>query len=149
MRRLLIGFLAFAGLAPSASGQDAWCATMGLAAAEEVASWFYVANTAPRLGPEYYPPDRIAVQGDRRNVTIDQVIAALGPRRPSSAESPRRFRVLFVLVTDDDADANADAVARMTHSRRVFERDFRLATGGRAEVITEFGSSIRRRSVAH
>jgi hypothetical protein len=122
---------------------------MGFATPEEVRPWFYVANSSPALGPEYYPPDQINVLGNRHDVTVQQLIDALGPRKPAMANSPKSFRVLFVLVTDD-GEATPDQVAAMKKIRQLFETNFKVATGGRAEVRTEFAlPGPRRRGVSH
>jgi hypothetical protein len=122
---------------------------MGFATPEEVRPFFYVANTTPALGPEYYPPDRISVTGQSRDVNVQQIVDALGPRKPAMAASPKSFRVLFVLVTDDGVDATPEQLAAMKNIRRIFEKNFNIATGGRADVHTEFSVQPRHRSVGH
>jgi len=122
---------------------------MGLADPNEVPSWFYVANSNPALGPEYYPPDNISVSGNRINVDVQQVVSALGPRKPARAESPKSFRVLFVLVTDDGVDPTPDQIASMKNLRKLFETNFNFATGGRAEVHTDYALGAKRRGANH
>jgi len=111
---------------------------MGFADASEVPPWFYVANSSPALGPEYYPPDNINVTGLRTDVNVQQIIDALGPRKPAMADSPKKFHVLFALVTDDGVDATPDDLAAVKKIRDLFETNFNIATGGRAEVRTDF-----------
>jgi hypothetical protein len=120
---------------------------MGLASPEEVSPWFYIAESNPPLQIAYSPPPGTTVSGIRRNVTIQQVIDAIGPRRPVAAESQRAFRVLFVLLTRDGAAVTPEVVQRMTEHRLGFEKAFNRATGGRATIMTAFGGEPRRRSV--
>jgi len=123
---------------------------MGLATPNEVPPWFYVANTNPPLGLAYYPPDDIDVTGNRVDVNIQQVIDGIGPRNPSMTNSPKTFKVLFALVTDEGVEPTADEIAAMKKIRQIFEEKFRIATGGRAEVKTELAQpGPRRRGVSH
>jgi hypothetical protein len=117
---------------------------MGLAAKEEVQPWFYLAGTTLPLA--YWPENDIVVSGEKRGVTIDQVVAVHGPRNPSVNLSQKTFRVLFVLVTPEGQDASDADVAKMNEWRALFERTFSLATGGRARVETTFVQPTKRRA---
>ena len=74
---------------------------MGLVPPSQVATFFYVdnptnvaggreADSAPRVG--------VTFNGTRRDVLIDDVIAVMGARVPSSTDSPRVHRQAFLLV---------------------------------------------------
>jgi hypothetical protein len=117
---------------------------MGLAAKEEVPPWFYLAGTY--LSPAYWPDEGAVVTGEKREVQIGQVTAVHGPRHPSAAIAQRQFRVLFVLVTENGSDPTDAEVAKVNQWRRVMERNFLLATGGRARVITTFVRPGKRRA---
>ncbi|HEX6097108.1 MAG TPA: hypothetical protein VF432_12340 [Thermoanaerobaculia bacterium] len=117
---------------------------MGLADRDEVPPWFYLAGTY--LGGAYWPPDGAVVTGERREVRIGQITAVHGPRRPSAAISPRQFRVLFVLVTESGAEPTEAEVAKLNQWRHVMERNFLLATGGRARLVTTFVRPGKRRA---
>ena len=117
---------------------------MGLAAPEEVPPWFYLANTD--LPKEYWPAEGAVARGDRRDVEISQVTSANGPRVPSSAASQRKFRVLFVLVTEEGKEATPAEIAKLNQWRAAMERNFALATGGRAVLSTTFVQPAKRRS---
>lgn len=109
---------------------------MGLAAPGEVENWFYVENSSPPLGGAYYPAPPVTVSGTRRNVTIDDVIRAMGPRNPTAADSQKRFKVVFVLLSLPETEPAAETRSQLDEQRRWFERMFRVATGHRGEVIT-------------
>jgi hypothetical protein len=126
---------------------------MGLAAPEEVSPFFYIANSNPRLEDAYYAPAHTTVTGSRRNVTLQQVTGAVGPRLPAYPQTQRSFKVAFVLLTDGEpAPAQLE---RMQALRQLMARDFATATGGRASLTTDFGtpepppSGPRRRSIRH
>jgi hypothetical protein len=118
---------------------------MGLASPDEVQPWFYIANSNPQLGISYSPPPGTTVSGVRRDVTIQQVVDAVGPRRPVAAESQRAFRVLFVLLTRDGSAVTPEVIERLTEHRLGFENSFSRVTGGRGTIMTSFGGESRRR----
>ena len=84
----------FTGLSGYAEGGFSWLDlyAMGLAEASEVPDMFIVRNPR-RTGTDLY-------EGDKEVVTIEQVIAAQGPRRPSQRTSQKDFDVGFVYVTE-------------------------------------------------
>lgn len=117
---------------------------MGLAAPEEVPPWFYIANT--NLPKAYWPAQGQIANGERRDVSLKQVTDVHGPRIPSIALSQKRFRVLFVLVTEGGEPTDAE-VAKLNQWRMVMERNFELATGGRGRLETTFVRAGKRRAV--
>lgn len=83
---------------------------MGLIPPTMVRPWFIVENPtncvdsalenmacAPREGHQFRA-DQYRVTGTRRDVTIDDVIAAEGPRVPAWPDAPSRFDISFLLV---------------------------------------------------
>jgi hypothetical protein len=119
---------------------------MGLAAPEEVTPWFYIANSSPRLGSEYYPLANRTYSGTRRNVGISQVLEAMGPRNPAYPNTERNVRVLYVLLTK--GEPTPDDVAYVESLQDELRQGFATATGGRAAVVTSIGGPARRRAVA-
>jgi hypothetical protein len=117
---------------------------MGMASPSEVAPWFYLAGTG--LRPEYWPDDGVVVSGEKRDVGIDQVLAVQGLRDPAAGMSQKKFRVLFVLVTEPGREASVAEVAKINEWRGVLERTFSLATGGRGRVETTFVQPPKKRA---
>ena len=77
------------------------------------------------------PEAGISFTGLRRDVTIEDVVAAMGPRTPDATRAPRVLRQAFVLVSDESAPATPvrrDALARI---RARFGPYYREATEGR------------------
>lgn len=118
---------------------------MGLAAPEEVTPWFYIADSVPRLGPEYYPLPNRTYRGTRRDVHIDQVLEAMGPRFPAYPDTQRELRVLYVLMTDPSRDVTSDELAFVAGLQDGLRHDFATVTGGRASVVTSIDGPPRRR----
>ncbi|HVG23618.1 MAG TPA: hypothetical protein VND45_05645, partial [Thermoanaerobaculia bacterium] len=117
---------------------------MGLAAPQEVAPWFYISGSDLPLA--YWPAQGQIATGERRDVELSQVTAVHGPRIPSVDLSQRRFRVLFVLVTDE-AEPTPQQMAKLNQWRAVMERNFATATGGRGRLETTFVRQSKKRAV--
>ena len=112
---------------------------MGFRAPEEVPPFFfaeraddfrpnrsYRSSTAPEAG--------VSFTGVRRDVRIEDVIAALGPRVPDHARAPRLMRQAFVIVSDALAPATETRRRAVARIRTRFEEEYRRATEGRAAV---------------
>jgi hypothetical protein len=112
---------------------------MGFRLPSEVPPFFYVdsaddfrpnrtykASSAPEAG--------VSFTGVRRDVRIEDVIAALGPREPDATHAPRLLRQAFILVSDPVAPANEARLKAVAGIRARFPSYYREATGGRAEV---------------
>jgi hypothetical protein len=70
----------------------------------------------------------------RRDVRIEDVIAALGARVPSAETAPRLLRQAFVLVADEKGPATPERLLALARIRARFEPWYREATGGRGMV---------------
>lgn len=71
--------------------------------------------------------------------TLDDIIAAEGPREPSVEDSPKEFRMAFlVLVLQDDPFDDA-VIAEIEGLRQTFEADWEEDVGHRADLITTLG----------
>jgi hypothetical protein len=114
---------------------------MGLADASEVPPVFYLRDVS-RVDDDIW-------QGTRVDVPLSQIVTAMGPRRPTYPKTKRDFRVAFVLLADPWRAPTAAQIALAKSYRAAFERDFALATGGRAAVSTKIIDPARRRSVRH
>ena len=112
---------------------------MGLRAPSEVPPFFYVDE------PDNFQPSRafkfsstpevgVSFTGVRRDVRIEDVVAAMGPRLPEAARAPRLLRHAFVLVADETAPATPERIRALARIRTRFEPYYREATGGRGAV---------------
>ena len=114
---------------------------MGLRAPGEVPPVFYVEQADDFRPSRAYkassaPEGGVSFTGIRREVTIEDVIAEMGPRLPGADRAPRVLRQVFVLVEDAAAAATAERRAAVERIRSRFEGYFRQATGGRGSVET-------------
>ena len=80
------------------SGGPSWLDLylMGLAEAEEVPDMFILRDLAPVVPNDRYGPHR----GEKETVSVRQLIAAEGPRRPTAAESQQDFNAGFVYLVE-------------------------------------------------
>jgi hypothetical protein len=106
---------------------------MGLRDAAEVPPFFVVrAPAGTTVDPARDPELGVSFTGTRKDVTIADVVAALGPRRPATGEAPRGFRQAFVFVAVG-APAAAD-IAKVEQIRAAWEPFFARSTEGRGSV---------------
>jgi hypothetical protein len=112
---------------------------MGLIPESQVPPFFYVqdpinvsggrtATSAPQVG--------VTFNGTRRDVLIQDVVAILGERSPSAAESPRVHRQAFIFVVGSGRSPDSAQVAKIDRIRRAWEAFFSAATDGRMQAVT-------------
>lgn len=110
---------------------------MGLRPSGEVPPFFVIRN--PVLDgvqtSERAPQSNVDIKGVRRDVTVDDVIAAMGPRSPAPAPNPPAWRVAFLYVTQGDP-GDAAGIARVDSIRSQFQAYFPLSTEGRLSIET-------------
>jgi hypothetical protein len=112
---------------------------MGLVPDSAVPPFFYVespTNMSANRTPESAPEVGITFNGTRRDVLIQDVIAVLGPRTPSAAESPRVHRQAFLFVVSAGKTPASIDVAKEDTIRRAWEGFFPQATDNRMQAIT-------------
>ncbi len=86
---------------------------MGLIPASEVPAKFYVDGNGT-VGPNNQPAKSgETIAGTRIDVSIDQIIGALGERNPSVAESQKDFRIGFILLVKPGQQPKADSIQRV------------------------------------
>ena len=112
---------------------------MGLVDQTQVPPFFYVQNPENIVPPktaESSPQVGVTFTGTRRDVTIDDVIAVMGPRTPSAADSPREFRQAFVYVVAPGRTADPVAIEKLDRIRMAWDQFASAATDSRMRVDT-------------
>jgi hypothetical protein len=71
-----------------------------------------------------------------REVTIDEVIGAEGPRKPAFSQAQRIVHLAFALIERDDAPATATEQRTLDGLRRAFTRAFYDGTDRRLRAVT-------------
>jgi hypothetical protein len=109
---------------------------MGLATDAEVPPWFYIDAPISTRTRETAPIAGVTINGTRRDVLMQDVIAALGPRVPAAADSPRVHRQAFVFVRRVGAFQDPQDLIRLGRIREQWPAFFSRATENRMTVRT-------------
>ncbi|MSP62376.1 MAG: hypothetical protein EXR72_18990 [Myxococcales bacterium] len=117
---------------------------MGLLPPEQVPPWYRISD-AVDVGNGHKVEGKngvqkgLVVKGKREEITIAQVIQALGPRIPAFGMAPRQFRVAFVLITRPGQRASEvlEKAADLEIVRKVWEDAFKQYTGGAGSMCTQ------------
>lgn len=109
---------------------------MGLRGPAEVPVLFYVEEADNFRPNRNYrlssgPEGGVRFTGRRVPLRIEDVVSAMGPRRPAAADSPRLLRQGYVLVHDAEAPATEARIAAVERIRSRFEGFYGGATDGR------------------
>lgn len=113
---------------------------MGLIPPEAFSNTFFVVNPTGGGSPSRARPPQSGVtfDGERREVTLDMIVAAEGPRIPDVSLSEKQVNFAFVLLVDEDStDVPAEDTAKLDTFRTAFESFFELSTGDRIEAETD------------
>ena len=113
---------------------------MGLRPAHEVPPTFLVEDpTGPlRLGTAGRTPEvGVRFDGIRKEVRIEDIVAAEGPRKPDSSLSQRHFRHAFALVVEDAENPDPATVRKLRQLRANWLAFIGAQLDGRATVATE------------
>jgi hypothetical protein len=102
---------------------------MGLISPAEVPDFFILRNLVPAGRDANGHP---IFKADRTKVTIQDVIAAEGPRLPDVDHSQRRFNTGMVVVVQHGMKPSAELVERTEGIRKQWIEYFSIATGRRA-----------------
>jgi len=111
---------------------------MGAVSASEVPPSFYVENPiGPGQTKESNPTTGVSFTGTRRDVTIEDVLAVMGPRQPGSRDAPKVHRQAFIYVLSAGRTTDPSAeIAKLDRIRVAWEDFFSQATGGRMRAET-------------
>lgn len=105
---------------------------MGMLKKEEVPPFYLLRS--PGVDATRLPEVGVTLKGTRETITIDQVVAANGPRVPDASTSPKQFRLGFVLLTRPGVTPTDDELAAVNNVREAFEQRLGTMTGGRSLV---------------
>lgn len=127
----------FTTQAPRASFNPLDLYLMGLIAATKVPDMFYVANPdEPDLATSLPASPGMTFIGNRVDVTMEQILASLGKRKPSVGEAPTQFNVAFILLAKKGSRAKNSSIDRVNQFASRIPQLFASSTGGRATLHT-------------
>jgi hypothetical protein len=101
---------------------------------------FYQASEVPPFwlieSPEHQadvtPKPGITVQGRAHTITIEDVMAAEGPRIPSPEQAQKQFQFAFILLTSPGQTVETKDLTAVEQVSAKFAERFAVWTGGRA-----------------
>jgi hypothetical protein len=103
---------------------------MGLRAASEVPPMFLVTDVTSGQSAEDAPRIGVEIRGARKDVRIEDIVAASGTRRPDAASAPKVFRQAFIYLVSQTRESSAD-LAKLERIRGSWETFFRDSTDRR------------------
>lgn len=110
---------------------------MGLIPAADVPPFFYVDGCS---NPAAAPAIGVPIRGSRVDLTIDDIVAAEGPRNPTAAKAPHSFNMAFILVAQADEFPSDASIAKVDRIRGAWESYFGGAVDGHGAVSTALKS---------
>ncbi len=113
---------------------------MGLLPPEEVPPNFFVRNPSifdNLFNESHEPLAGIFFDGERVEVTIDDIIAAHGTRAPDHTVSQRSFRYGFILLKQEGEEVPPEDIEKIEGFRVAFDEYFDQAVGNRAQIETK------------
>ncbi len=112
---------------------------MGLLSPSQVPDFFYVdspTNVVPRREATSAPEIGVTFSGTRRDLKIEDVIAAMGARNPTSSNSSRVHRQAFIYLVSGGAAVDQTQVTKVDTIRRAWVTFFAQATSNRMKAET-------------
>jgi hypothetical protein len=107
---------------------------MGVRAASEVSEMFLVKNGTGSSGTD--PATGLRLRGNRKRVTIDDIIAAEGQRVPDVTTAQKEWRAAWILLVENGTQPAASTVQRMQSLQGGWEEYFNRALEGRGTLST-------------
>jgi hypothetical protein len=107
---------------------------MGLIAAAEVPD-FYIVRPLERISTD--PNGRPIFKGQRIRITIQDVIAAEGPRLPDVNHSQRHFNTGIVVIVEHGRKPSAELINRANGIRRQWIDYWAITTGRRSSMTAD------------
>ena len=118
---------------------------MGLRSASDVGPLFYVqpASGTGHVASDVSNPSDIGLtfSGTRRDLTVNDIMTAHGPRLPDVSVSPKTFRQAFVLLVRPGTSPSAAELEKIERIRRRWTEFFAQATEGRANAVTTINTN--------
>ena len=113
---------------------------MGLADASEVPDTFILRNLEAIVEGYHNPRGETygggVYAGDKEGVSIDQIVAAEGPRRPSADRSQKDFSIGFVYLLEPGRTPDAELLGAHAQLAERFVENWFQITGGRSRLTT-------------
>lgn len=114
---------------------------MGFRAPADVPATFLVKGS--QYSNSTFPQIGISIRGTRQDITVDDVIAAEGPRVPDYTVAQRKFRTAFILVVPAGTAPKDSDIAQLETYRAEFERYYPKAASQNASIDASLRRMLR------
>lgn len=106
---------------------------MGLAAPEEVPDFFLLRNLVPAGRDANGHP---VFKADRTKITVQDVIAAEGPRLPAVDQAQKKFNTGMVVIVEHGKQPSKELIERTNGIKEEWIKYWATTTGGRSSMTT-------------
>lgn len=103
---------------------------MGLYGPDEVEPFYYI-ESADRSREEL-PQPGVSISGVAKEVTVEDIIAAEGPRVPGADASQKEFKFAFIYLKSASAEVDSSTLLALKRFRENFVTRLSILTGGRS-----------------
>ncbi|MCC6366590.1 MAG: hypothetical protein IT165_23985 [Bryobacterales bacterium] len=114
---------------------------MGFRPPEQVHPVFLVQRTG--FANENPPQKGVSFNGERQNITVDDIIMAEGRRSPDSTVAQRRFRMAVILVVPDGTEPSQADLAQVDQLRANFEGFYQKSASDLASMETTLKKNLQ------
>jgi uncharacterized protein (TIGR03437 family) len=115
---------------------------MGVRAPEEVPPSFLVVNPSVSFSASRAPAVGVSFNGERKEIPIDLIINAEGPRIPDATVSQKHLRFAFVLLVREGAGPSALNLEKLERIRGQWEAFFEQAVDHRGTADTSLAKML-------
>lgn len=115
---------------------------MGFRPPVDVPDTFLVTGV-PAFMTQWHPLRGVGLDGERQNISVENVIQAMGRRTPDSTVAQRRFRFAFIIVVAQGTEPTADDMAKVEAYRQQFEAFYAKASTSNASADTSLKRSMK------
>jgi uncharacterized protein (TIGR03437 family) len=115
---------------------------MGFRASTDVPDTFLVTGL-PSYMTQWHPLRNYGFDGQRQNISITDIIQAMGRRTPDFTVAQRHFRFAFVMVVAQGSDPTAATLAKVDTFRQQFETFYGSASSTNATADTSLSRSLK------
>jgi len=118
---------------------------MGLRAATDVGDITYleIDETIEALVRERSPLAGFSMSAVARKISLDKIIRHEGPRLPDVTNSPKTFRVAFILLVEQGRTPSISVLEKVDRYREAQDRYFSLATARRGLLDSSLAETLR------
>lgn len=103
---------------------------MGLYGPDEVEPFYYIESED--RSREELPQPGVSISGVAKQVTVEDIIAAEGPRVPGADASQKEFKFAFIYLKSASAEVDSSTLLALKRFRENFVTRLSILTGGRS-----------------